>query len=185
MRRTMKGLFKLTVSLAACTTAAVSILTIAPLARAARPDCERSRLQRIEDRQQIEDLFTSYGATLDRRDFAAFGRLFTENAVYVGGGGEPVRGRDAIQAQLEKTLTSNPSHLPEPAFHLYFNPYIQVGCDRATAQSKGAYVIPDPSNHGWRIAFFVSYDDILVRHKGHWLFQQRVIHAPTAVAPAR
>ncbi len=56
------------------------------------------------------ELFAQYGASLDRRDFDAFGRLFTEDAVY-GGGGTPTHGRAAIQSQLQQTITANPSHL--------------------------------------------------------------------------
>lgn len=139
-------------------------------------DTSAQRLQRVEDRQQIEELFTAYGATLDRRDFDAFGRLFADDAVYSGGPGEPVHGRGAIQSMLEKQITSNPSHLPTPDFHLYFNPSIQVQGEHAQALSKGAYVIPDLSNNGARIVFFVSYEDTLVRQGGHWLFARRVIH---------
>jgi len=140
-------------------------------------DSETDRLQKLEDRQAIEELFTAYGATLDRRDFAAFGRLFAQDAQYVGGPGEPTRGRGAIQSLLEKQITSNPAHLPEPAYHLFFNPSIEVAGDRATAHSKGAYVIPDLKNGGAQIIFFVSYDDVLVRQGGQWVFSRREIHS--------
>ena len=139
-------------------------------------DSAAERLQRVEDRQQIEELFSAYGTTLDRHDFAAFGRLFAEDAVYAGGPGEPVRGRAAIQSLLEKQITSNPAHLPAPDFHLFFNPSIQVDGDRAVATSKGAYVVPDLTNNGARIAFFVSYDDTLVRRAGRWVFLSRTLH---------
>jgi uncharacterized protein (TIGR02246 family) len=151
------------------------------IAHADARDSDAARLQRVEDRQAIEELFTAYGATLDRRDFAAFGQLFAEDAVYGGGPGEPVRGRAAIQASLERTLTSNPAHLPTPDFHLFFNPSIRVEGDHATALSKGAYVIPDMRTAsgvpGVQMIFFSLYDDVLVRRGGHWLFQQRTIHS--------
>jgi uncharacterized protein (TIGR02246 family) len=151
-----------------------------PVAR----DSNAERLQRAEDRQQIEELLTAYGATLDRRDFAAFGALFAEDAVYSGGPGEPVRGRAAIQASLEKTLSSNPAHLPGPDFHLFFDPSIHVEGDHATVRSKGAYAIPDTgaanSVPGVRMVFFTQYDDVLVRQGGHWLFQQRTLGRPQA-----
>jgi ketosteroid isomerase-like protein len=137
-------------------------------------------LQRLEARQEIEELFAQYGASLDRRDFDAFGRLFTEDAVY-GAGATPTRGRAAIQSQLQQTITANPSHLPGPDFHLYFNPSIRVDGDHATAHSMGAYLIPDEhSPGGWKLIFLVSYDDTLVRQNGHWLFQQRMLHAASA-----
>lgn len=153
--------------------------------RAAGPESAATRLQRVEDRQEIEELFTAYGATLDRRDFDAFGRLFAADALYAGGPGEPVKGRPAIQSLLEKQITSNPSHLPTPDFHLFFNPSIQVDGDQATATSKGAYLIPDVTNNGARIVFFVSYEDKLIRHDGHWLFARRDIHSGIPAPPAK
>jgi SnoaL-like domain len=77
---------------------------------------------------------------------------------------------------LEKTLTSNPSHLPTPDFHLFFNPSIHVEGDHATSQSKGAYVIPDLKNGGAQIIFLVAYADSFIRTGGHWVFERREIH---------
>jgi uncharacterized protein (TIGR02246 family) len=147
-------------------------------------DSNAEHIQRAEDRQEIEELLTAYGSTLDHRDFAAFGQLFAEDAVYSGGPGEPVRGRAAIQASLEKTLAANPLHLPEPDFHLFFDPSIHVEGDRATVRSKGAYAIPDTGGAngvpGVRMVFFTQYDDVLVRKQGHWLFQQRTLSSGKA-----
>ncbi len=170
-----------TTKFAACcaggTAAALATAALLQFAQAGAADSTAVRLQQLEARQEIEELFTAYGATLDRRDFDAFGRLFAVDATYGGGPGEPTHGRAAIQAQLQKTITANPSHLPTPDFHLYFNPSIRVAGDQATAHSKGAYVIPDLRTHGAEIIFLVSYDDTFVRRDGHWLFQQRMLHA--------
>jgi len=135
---------------------------------------DAARLQKLEDREQILELMTAYGNTLDRRDFAAFGRLFAEDAEY-GSGPGATRGRTAIQAQLERTLTSNPSGLPAPNFHIFFNPSVQVAGDTATATSLGAYTAPDPAGGATRMVFFVSYQDTLVRQDGRWLFRKRVV----------
>jgi ketosteroid isomerase-like protein len=161
-------------------------MTLAPRSvRAASDGSSVARLQRLEDRQQIEELFAAYGSTLDRRDFDGFGRLFTDDASFGGGVGAAVHGRAVIQSMLQKQITSNPSHLPMPDFHLYFSPSIVVSGDHATATSKGAYVIPDAATNGWRIVFFVSYEDTLVRRAGHWLFASRVIHAAVPAAAAK
>jgi len=157
----------------------------APAGQPAPAASESSRLDRLEARQEIEELFAQYGATLDRRDFDSFGRLFTEDAVY-GAGPTPAHGRAAIQAQLQQTLSANPMHLPGPDFHLSFSPSIHVEGDHATAHSLGTYLIPDiHSPSGWKMIFLVSYDDTLVRRNGHWLFQQRLLHAaaPAAAVP--
>ena len=145
---------------------------------AAQGDTVAARLQRLEDREQILELLTAYGATLDRHDFAAFGQLFAEDAEYGSGPGTPTRGRAAIQAQLEKVITSNPSNLPKPNHHLFFDPSIQVDGDRATAHSLGAYTVPDAAGKPMQttqMVFFVAYDDTLVRKGGRWLFQRRII----------
>jgi ketosteroid isomerase-like protein len=142
---------------------------------AASADSAAARLQRLEDREQILELLTAYGATLDRRDFAAFGQLFAEDAEYGSGPGAPTRGRAAIQSQLERVITSNPSNLPGPNHHLFFNPSIQVDGDRARAHSLGAYSVPDADGSTTQLVFFVAYDDELVRSGGRWLFKRRVI----------
>ena len=144
-----------------------------------------ARLQRLEDREQILELLNAYGATLDRHNFAAFGQLFAENATY-GSGPGAAKGRAAIQSMLEKQLLSNPLKLPAPNHHLFTNPSIRIDGDRATAHSLGAYVAPDLERKVTNMVFFVTYDDVLVRRNGRWLFQQRVLNAsaPPANAPA-
>jgi uncharacterized protein (TIGR02246 family) len=177
---------QLAVVLLAAAAAGLWAVTLAPFAHAGSRDSDALRLQKLEDRQAIEELFTAYGSTLDQRDFGAFGRLFAEDAVYVSGPGAPARGRAAIQASLEKIITANPAHLPTPDFHLFFDPSIQVEGDHATAHSKGAYVIPDlrtPS--GAQMVFFALYDDVLVRRGGRWLFQQRTVRSAMPVATAK
>lgn len=155
-------------------------------AMAAQPESVATRLQRLEDREQIMELMVAYGATLDRHDFAAFGQLFTENAEYGGGGNAaPTRGRAAIQSQLEKQITSNPMNLPPPNSHLSFNPSIRVQGDFATAHSLGAYVAPDPATRTTRMVFFVTYDDQFVRRDGKWLFLKRVIGSGAPPAATR
>lgn len=168
--------------------AAALLTCISPALHAAQPaaDSMAARLQRLEDREAILELLTAYGATLDRHDFAAFGRLFAEDAEYGGGGpGAPTRGRAAIQAQLEKQITSNPMNLPPPNNHLFFNPSIQVDGDHASARSLGAYVAPDRATKTTRMVFFVAYQDVLVKRDGHWLFQRRVIGSSGPPAPAK
>ncbi len=171
---------QLTVVFLAGLVAGLCTVAMPHFARAGGRDSDAERLRRAEDRQEIEQLFADYGATLDRHDWEAFGRLFTDDAVF-GSGAGAARGRAAIQASLEKAITGNASRLPAPDFHVFFNPSIHVEGDRATAQSKGAYVIPDAhATDGVpgaaHMVFFTVYDDVLVRRGGRWLFQQRSLH---------
>lgn len=143
-----------------------------------------ARLMQLESREQIRELLVAYGATLDSRDFPAFGELFAEDAEYVSAG-TTTRGRKAIQAQLEQVLKANPSNLPSPNFHIGFNASISVTGSTATARSLGAYTAPDPAGGGTRLVFFVVYDDVLVHVDGRWLFKRRAVGsgAPARVAP--
>lgn len=162
-----------------------ALLLATPLQLPAADAAMAARLQHLEDRAQIQELLVAYGATLDRHDFAAFGQLFAEDAEYVAGAGAPTRGRAAIQQQLTLAITSNPSNLPPPNFHLSFNPSIRIDGDRASVHSLGAYVAPDPATKTTRMVFFVTYQDELVRRDGRWLFQRRVIGSGPPPAPAR
>jgi uncharacterized protein (TIGR02246 family) len=157
--------------------AAVALLLDGSLrdSAAAQGDATGARLQRLEDREQILELLNAYGATLDRHDFAAFGQLFAEDAEYAGGPGTPTRGRVAIQAQLQSIITSNPSHLPPPNHHLFFNPSVRIDGDHAVAHSLGAYVAPDAAGKTTQMVFFVAYEDSLVRRDGRWFFQRRTV----------
>lgn len=182
----MNSPFKLTPVLALVLAASAYALGIPTSAWAARPGSEKALLQKLVDHQAIEDLMTAYGMTLDHRDFAAFGRLFAEDATYGGSRGEPTRGRAAIQAQLDRTLTNNVNHLPEPGHHVYFDPLIKIDGDHATGQTLGAYAVPDPSaSFGWRLTFFITYEDKFVKRDGHWLFQERRLVAAKAPSAAQ
>jgi hypothetical protein len=182
----MNSPFKLTAVPTLVLAASVYALVAPTSAWAAGPDSEKALLQKLVDHQAIEDLMTAYGMTLDHRDFPAFGLLFAEDATYGGSRGEPTRGRAAIQAQLDKTLTSNVNHLPEPGHHVYFDPLIEIDGDHATGQTLGAYAVPDPSaSFGWRLTFFITYEDKFVKRKGHWLFQERMLVAAKAPSAAQ
>lgn len=157
--------------------AGLVLATSLRVADAAPRDKVAERLQRLEDREEILELMSTYGATLDRRDFAAFGRLFAEDASYGSPTGTPTQGRAAIAAMLEKAITSNTANLPGPNSHLFFNPSIHIDGDRATAQSKGAYTVPDPATKTTQLIFFITYRDTFVRRDGHWVFQQRLLAA--------
>jgi ketosteroid isomerase-like protein len=144
---------------------------------------DAARLRHLEDRAQVLELMAAYGATLDQRDFAAFGQLFAEDAEYGSGPGAPTRGRAAIQSQLEGMIGSNPSNLPAPNFHLFFNPSIQIEGDQATAYSLGAYTAPDSVSGTTRMVFFVAYQDTFVREDGRWLFRKRLVGSGAAPVP--
>jgi uncharacterized protein (TIGR02246 family) len=171
-------------AVAACAIAVCMSLVTLRNVEAAPSQSIAARLQHLEDREQIIELITAYGTTLDQRDFDAFGKLFADDAVYISGP-TSTQGRAAIQSQLEKIITGNPAKLPPPNVHLLFNPSIQIQGDHATVRSHGAYVAPDAMSKTTQMVFFVGYDDLLVRKQGRWLFKKRAVKSGAALNAAK
>ena len=72
-------------------------------------------------------------------------------------------------------MVKNPNGYGAPNFHLFFNENIDADGDRATSTSKAAFVVRSEGNKP-EMAILASYDDVLVREKGQWKFQRRVVH---------
>jgi hypothetical protein len=142
-----------------------------------------ARLRALEDREEIRQLLIEYGRTLDRRDFTAFSRLFTEDAEYKGGATTGIRGSAAIARLLQETIEKNPMKVREPNFHLFANTMIQVNGDEATAASKGLFVVPNASGVP-EIVMMATYEDVLIREGRGWKFKRRIVRADIP-APTR
>jgi len=155
------------------------VLTAAPaLAQGARTEDARSlaaRLQRFEDKEEIQNLLLDYGRHLDARDFRAYSLLFARDGEWVGGFGS-VKGPANIQAFMEKNMGTRPNTAHN--YHLLSNFVITVNGDTATAWSRWAFVVPGAQ--GAAISQAGRYDDTLVREDGHWRFQRRVASNDTA-----
>jgi hypothetical protein len=144
-----------------------------------------ARLQKIEDRQAIEQmLMGDYPRALDGNNWAAYAALFAKDGTLImGGGATKVTGPSAI----EKYFSSRPtpgaaasaaqSACPVPpgghrSEHVVNNLTLQINGDTATDQ---AY---------WQSAG--HYEDVLKREDGHWKFAKREIidDIPPRTAPA-
>jgi uncharacterized protein (TIGR02246 family) len=127
-----------------------------------------SRIQRLEDIEEIRRVLTDYGRFLDARDFAAYARLFARDGEWVGGFGT-MKGPTAIQAFMEKNIPGPNTALNH---HLLSNFEIDVHGDTATAWSRWAFIVPGPDQKP-TMAQSGRYDDLLVREDGHWKFKRR------------
>lgn len=129
------------------------------------------RLQRLEDRESIWRLFMEYRRHLDRRDFAAYGQLFTDDGEWLGNLGRAT-GPAEIESLLVRTLEGftgeATAHL-----HLVDNPVIDVDGDRATASSTWVYITRDFSDNPV-VSLIGHYDDVLTRTESGWKFLRRV-----------
>ena len=132
-------------------------------------DSLSTRLQRFEDKEEIQNLLLDYGRHLDSRDFAAYSALFAKDGEWVGGFGS-VSGPANIKAFMEKNMGTQPNAAKN--YHLLSNFVITVSGDTATAWSRWAFVVP--GERGAAIAQAGRYDDTLVRENGRWRFKKRV-----------
>ena len=139
------------------------------------PGGVEARVRRLEDREEIRLLLLDYGRHLDNRDFEAYASLFAADGEWVGGFGS-VRGRDNVQAFMEKNMGTAPNRAK--TYHLLSNFVISVKGDTATAWSRWAFVVPGAN--GATIAQAGRYDDTLVRENGRWRFRKRTASNDTA-----
>jgi uncharacterized protein (TIGR02246 family) len=166
--------------------AAVSLSWLSGSAAGQQPSSAAAmaaRLQALEDKEAIHALLTNYGRTLDARDFAGFEQLFARDSEFVSGaGGAPAKGPAAIRALLEGLLKMNAAPRPGQDFHLFYNETIEVSGDRATALSKGAFMVRGQNNR-LEMSILANYHDELVREDGRWKFKRRQIgDGPPAAA---
>ena len=168
-------------------TAAVLVLVFTAPALAqtpATPQALVSRLEALEAREAIRALWAEYGRTLDARDFVAFSKLFARNAEF-GSGPGAAKGPAAIGAFLEKAIGGNYPDSKGKNFHLYFNESIEVHGDRATAVSKGGYVMATADNTKADFLLLAEYRDELIKEDGQWKFLKRVIRGEIPVPRAQ
>src|SRR5262245_52630010 len=94
-----KGLIMQRRSLVILTAAAC--LLAGPLAVAAEPDTAAlaKQVKLMEDREEIRALIIEYARVLDKRDFAAYGKLFTRDGQWKGSFGV-TRTPQGIQAMM-------------------------------------------------------------------------------------
>jgi hypothetical protein len=134
------------------------------------------RLQCLEDREEIRQLLLDYGRFLDRREFAAFSGLFSENnGQWIGGMGS-ARGRQAILSLMEEKIGSASAESPAAGFHLFMNESILLDGDRAFARTKWVFVMQDPEQRPQPL-LLGHYEDDLVREKEGWKFLKRVVYS--------
>jgi hypothetical protein len=152
------------------------ILSGQPVAVAAeKPESLESRLQRLEDREEIRQLLKDYGRFLDQRDFAAFSRLFAEkDGEWIGGMGK-ARGPQAIQKLMEDSIGTNAEKISAPNFHLFTNEIIHINGNQADATTKWIFVVQGENNRPQAL-LLGHYEDSMIRENGRWKFMRRVVH---------
>ena len=171
--------------------AGILFLALATYGPALQPASAQSgnvtaRLEALEAREAIRQLWADYGRTLDNRDFKAFAQLFARDGEFVGGPGATVKGRDAVGALLEKLLTTNFPNSRGRNMHFYMNESIDVRGGEASAVTRGGFLVANASNRP-EISIMATYKDDFVREDGQWKFRRREeigdIPVPRGAAP--
>ena len=143
-----------------------------------------SRLQRLEDIQEIDRVLTDYGRLLDARDFKGYAALFARDGVWDGGFGA-AKGPQAIFDMMTKSIgTGDNGGMPKGSYHLLTNFQIAPHGDTAKAWSRWSFVVQAPEGGGARILYAGRYDDTLVREEGHWKFKLRRVSGDVPAQPA-
>ncbi len=164
-------------------------------------DSAAARMQKIEDRQAIEQLLMGdYPRALDASDWKAYSALFTKDGTLIMNGGATKKtGPAAIReffstARFGAPASAAPSPCPLPAgvhrfMHVVTNLSLQIDGDTATDQAYWETIgtadcksVVEGAGH---------YEDVLKREDGHWRFFKREIFddlpprtTPAAAAPS-
>ena len=164
---------------AASAASAGSEVTV-PAGNVSADDGVDARLRRLEDREQIHQLFIDYASVLDRKDFSAYAALFAENGEFIAGPLQ-AKGRAAIQALVDGMLGNLLGSAVGQDFHVVVNPRVELDpddADRARAQVTWLYVVKGEDGAP-AVSKLGHYDDELVREAGRWRFLLR--EAPTDI----
>jgi ketosteroid isomerase-like protein len=140
------------------------------------------------DRSDLDDLVARYAAAVDRRDWAALGALFAEDAVLVTpdvtGSLEPLvesHGRDAVVATISAVagFAATLHHLTGSVWEVSGS----TAEGRTTAVAHHVEAGPEPRSWVWH----VEYADRCTRSGAGWVFSRRTltVRMIEARAPAR
>ena len=132
-------------------------------------DALLARLQRLEDMEEIRNLYIDYGRHLDAGNVDDYAMLFTRNAKLRYG---PVMRADSreeiakVAAKVLRPATDNPSR----TVHVLGSPRIELNGDTATGECVWSAV--SMANGAPRI-LVGRHVDTLEREDGRWRFAMR------------
>jgi uncharacterized protein (TIGR02246 family) len=142
---------------------------------------DADRLQVLEAREEIRQIFVDYAKYLDSGDHAGYASLFAADGVLVAQLGEAV-GPAAIQAILDENLGPQVrGHLPA-SVHVMTNQTIDVVGDTATTSLVWYYLTTDADGSP-TVLQSGRYEDDLVREDGKWKIKRHEISRAMGRSP--
>jgi len=136
-----------------------------------RDEAIEQRLQRLEDLEEIRQVFIDYGHHLDQHDFESYADLFTEDAELLLGPIGKVQGRAAIREHMQGVLPGDGGG----SFHLITNPRISLDGDEARTEVMWSVVTRGADGQPM-LSMLGRHRDVLVRDGGRWRFRRREGH---------
>lgn len=127
-----------------------------------------TRLRRLEDLEEIRQLFVDYGNHLDRGDLEAYAELFTDDGELLLGPIGRARGHEEIRRVMAGATRNSAGR----SWHLVTNPIIRLDGDEATTDVMWTVIVPDASGRP-TVGMMGRHRDVVVRREGRWRFLRR------------
>jgi uncharacterized protein (TIGR02246 family) len=127
-----------------------------------------ARLRRLEDLQEIQQLFVDYGHHLDAGDLEAYAKLFADDGELLLGPVARASGREEIKAVMSKALAGAKGN----SYHVISSPRVSLGDDRATSEVMWT-VVERGADGKPHVGMIGHHVDDLVRERGRWRFRRR------------
>jgi len=133
-----------------------------------------------EDFVEISQLFSQYDYTIDNGDGPGWAENFTADGVFQ----DPswcAKGREQLIGVVgrDKRIGKDQEHHHVPAM----GPIVYQDRDHATIHSTVMVVRETGFGKTGGIMVTGTYDDVLVRQNGRWLFKHRLVHRPSEKPP--
>ena len=131
-------------------------------------DSIEQRLRRLEDLQEIHQLFVDYGRALDEGDFERYSSLFARDGELLLGPMGRATGPRAIADLMSRTLDGQVGQ----SLHIIGSPQVALHGDRATSSVMWTVIHRDKDGRP-RLTMMGKHHDELVREDGRWRFARR------------
>jgi uncharacterized protein (TIGR02246 family) len=130
------------------------------------------RLRRLEDMNEIRQLYIDYGRHLDAGDAAAYATLFARDAKLRLGPVMRADGREQIE-QVAATVVKPPADGAARSVHVLSSPRVEITGDGDTADGECVWTAISLAPDGSPRVLVGRHVDQLVREDGRWRFARR------------
>lgn len=142
---------------------------------------DNQAIQRLIDKSEIENLLMQYTYAFDQLDADGYVAVFTEDAEFDLGGGQVLKGKDAIM-----TLITSRQAEPQPAgvlmHHVVTNSSYNFVSDGEVRHYGYWITMVGDMQKGFTVPAMGHYEDVLVKDNGRWLIKARKLVLPGGMA---